>query len=81
MPRRGQRVAAANVSVVASARRGWRDGRWAGLSKTGYRPMDSRANLVAWKARLGAGEVARIRALTGDVAGRWYPAADLDERV
>ncbi|HEV2928512.1 MAG TPA: hypothetical protein VGW74_07455, partial [Propionibacteriaceae bacterium] len=44
-----------------------------GLSKTGFRPMDSRANLVAWKRQLGADEVARIRALTAGVADRWYP--------
>jgi hypothetical protein len=51
--------------------------RWSlsrsGLSKTGFRPMDSRANLVAWKRQLGADEVARIRALTAGVADRWYP--------
>jgi hypothetical protein len=51
--------------------------RWSlsrsGLSKTGFRPMDSRANLVAWKRQLGGGEVARIRALTAGVADRWYP--------
>jgi hypothetical protein len=51
--------------------------RWSlsrsGLSKTGFRPMDSRANLVAWKRQVGADEVARVRALTADVADRWYP--------
>jgi hypothetical protein len=50
--------------------------RWSlsssGLSKTGYRPIDSRANLVAWQDRLGAEEVARVRALTRSVAARWY---------
>jgi hypothetical protein len=50
--------------------------RWSmssgGLSKTGYRPMDSRANLVAWQDRLSAEEVARVRALTRSVAARWY---------
>jgi len=35
--------------------------------------MDSRANLVAWKSQLGVEEVARVRALTADVADRWYP--------
>ncbi len=43
-----------------------------GLSKTGFRPMDSRANLDAWKRQLDAGEVARVRALTKGVADRWY---------
>jgi hypothetical protein len=52
--------------------------RWSlsrgGPSKTGYRPLDSRANLVAWQGRLEAGEEERIRALTGSVADRWYPS-------
>jgi hypothetical protein len=64
-------------STTGTARR--RAHRWSlsrsGLSKTGFRPMDSRANLVAWKDHLGADEVARIRAVTESVAGRWYPAA------
>jgi hypothetical protein len=51
--------------------------RWSlsrgGISKTGFRPMDSRAHLEAWKRQLDAGEVARIRAATASVAGRWYP--------
>jgi hypothetical protein len=48
--------------------------RWSlsrsGLSKTGFRPMDSRANLVAWKRQLDADEVVRVRALTASVADR-----------
>jgi sulfotransferase family protein len=62
-------------STTGSAQR--RAHRWtlsrSGLSKTGYRPMDSRANLVAWRRQLGVEELARVRALTADVAGRWYP--------
>jgi Sulfotransferase family len=62
-------------STTGSAQR--RAHRWSlsrgGLSKTGYRPMDSRANLVAWRRQLGAEELARVRALTADVADRWYP--------
>jgi hypothetical protein len=34
--------------------------------------MDSRANLVAWRDRLSAEEVARVRVLTRSVAARWY---------
>ena len=67
-------------STAGSAPR--RAHRWSlsrsGLSKTGYRPMDSRANLVAWRSRLGVEEVARVRALTASVADRWYPAAAPD---
>jgi hypothetical protein len=44
-----------------------------GLSKTGYRPMDSRANLTAWRRQLEPDEVDRVRAVTAEVAGRWYP--------
>jgi hypothetical protein len=62
-------------STTGSARR--RAHRWSlsssGLSKTGYRPMDSRANLVAWRRQLGVEELARVRALTAAVADRWYP--------
>jgi hypothetical protein len=51
--------------------------RWSlsrnGLSKTGFRPMDSRSNLAAWRRQLGADEVARVRTLTAGVADRWYP--------
>jgi hypothetical protein len=51
--------------------------RWSlsrsGLSKTGFRPMDSRANLDAWKRHLDAGEVERVRARTASVANQWYP--------
>jgi hypothetical protein len=54
--------------------------RWSlsrsGLSKTGYRPLDSRANVAAWRDRLSAEEVARVRALTGSVAARWYGSED-----
>jgi hypothetical protein len=50
-----------------------------GLSKTGYRPMDSRANLTAWQRQLTAGEVARVRAVTAEVAGRWYQRSANDE--
>jgi hypothetical protein len=49
-----------------------------GLSKTGYRPMDSRANLVAWRRQLSDEEVARVREVTEEVAGRWYPAHETE---
>jgi hypothetical protein len=65
-------------STTGNARR--RAHHWSlsrnGLSKTGYRPMDSRANLAAWRRQLGAEEVARVRALTAGVADRWYPPQD-----
>jgi hypothetical protein len=75
----GERVERAVVrSTSGTAQR--RAHRWSlsrsGLSKTGYRPMDSRANLVAWRRQLDPGELERVRALTADVAGRWYPGHD-----
>ena len=80
----GPRVRQA-VTRSTTGSTGGRAHRWtlsrAGLSKSGYRPMDSRANLTAWKAQLGPAEVARVRAVTADVAGRWYSAAELEERV
>jgi hypothetical protein len=62
-------------STTGSARRTAH--RWSlsksGLSKTGFRPMDSRANLDAWKRQLDADEVARVHGRTGAVANQWYP--------
>ena len=67
---------AVTQATTGSARR--RAHHWSlsrdGLSKTGYRPMDSRANLSACQRQLTAEEVARVRAVTAEVAGRWYPA-------
>jgi sulfotransferase family protein len=50
-----------------------------GLAKTGYRPMDSRANLDAWRRQLTAEELARVRAVTAEVAGLWYPRTPADQ--
>jgi hypothetical protein len=47
-----------------------------GLSKTGFRPLDSRANAVKWKSTLNPAEVSRIRDLTEDVASLYYTDAD-----
>jgi hypothetical protein len=47
-----------------------------GASKTGFRPLDSRAHAVKWKASLAADEISRIRAATEDVAGLYYGDAD-----
>lgn len=43
-----------------------------GLSKTAFRPLDSRENLDRWRKYLTAEEGARVRDLTSDVAGRFY---------
>src|SRR5712691_1095796 len=47
------------------SRRGW-------LSRTAFRPMDSRANLIAWTRRVTPDEVSRIRSLTKDVGSLFY---------
>jgi hypothetical protein len=43
-----------------------------GLSRTAFRPLDSRANVAKWKRALTAAEISRIRALTADVARMYY---------
>jgi Sulfotransferase family len=52
-----------------------------GLSKTAFRPLDSRAHVDAWRRRLSAEEIARVLAVTGDVARRYYTAEELDSRA
>ena len=44
-----------------------------GLSRTGFRPLDSRAAADTWRGELPAHDIARVRALTADVAPRYYP--------
>ena len=43
-----------------------------GISRTGFRPMDSRANISAWKTQLTADEIERVRALTAETAAAYY---------
>jgi hypothetical protein len=54
----------------------WRVSRHGGLSRTAFRPMDSRSMIWAWKDKISAGEAARIRAIAGPVAERFYGDAD-----
>ena len=44
-----------------------------GVSRTAFRPMDSRAALRSARDRLSPAEVERVRELTADVAARFYP--------
>jgi hypothetical protein len=66
---------AAEQAIVRATSGGADQGvmRWSlssgGVSKTAARRLDSRANLDAWRGRLRPEEVARVRALTADVAG------------
>lgn len=43
-----------------------------GLSKTSFRPLDSREHLHRWRNYLSGGEAAEVRSLTKDVASRFY---------
>jgi hypothetical protein len=47
-----------------------------GASKTGFRPLDSRAHAGKWKRSLAVDEISRIRAATEDVANLYYRDAD-----
>jgi hypothetical protein len=67
------------LRVIASSSSGGNQERahaWSGLSKTGFRPLDSRANAVRWKTLLTPAEVSRVRGLTEDVASLYYTDAD-----
>jgi hypothetical protein len=69
--------------VIADSSRGGPDERshtWSlskrGLSKTGFRSLDSRANATKWRAELTPDEIARVRGLTEDVASAFYDERD-----
>ena len=47
-----------------------------GLSRTGFRPLDSRGHVKAWQRHLDREEISRIRSLTDDVASVFYSADD-----
>jgi hypothetical protein len=46
------------------------------VSRTSFRPMNSRASVVSWKKSLSEEEVSRIRSLTEDVADVFYSDQD-----
>jgi len=50
--------------------------RHGGLSRTAFRPMDSKSMIRAWEKTISPGEAARIRAITAGVADRCYGPAD-----
>ena len=54
----------------------WRVSRHGGLSRTAFRPMDSKSMIWAWKKTISPGEASRIRAITGPVAERFYGDGD-----
>ena len=54
----------------------WRVSRHGGLSRTAFRPMDSKSMVRAWEKTITPTEAARIRAITAGVADRCYGPAD-----
>lgn len=50
----------------------WRLSRAGLLSRTAFRPMDSRANLDSWKLQVTPQEAVRIRRLTGEIGALYY---------
>jgi hypothetical protein len=54
----------------------WRFSRHGGLSRTAFRPMDSKAMIDAWRKSVSSEEATRIRTLTAPVADRFYTDAD-----
>jgi hypothetical protein len=49
---------------------------WRGISRTGFRPLDSRALVKGWRTELEPAEIARVRELTRDVAAHYYSDED-----
>jgi hypothetical protein len=75
--------AAARAEVVAGTQgssknqsHSWRVSRRGGLSRTAFRPMDSKAMIWAWKKTIEPHEATRIRNITASVADRFYGDAD-----
>jgi hypothetical protein len=75
--------AAARAEVVAGTQgnsrnqsHSWRVSRHGGLSRTAFRPMDSKAMIRAWEKTITPIEAARIRAITAPVADRFYSPSD-----
>jgi hypothetical protein len=54
----------------------WQLSRRGFLSRTAFRPMDSKAMVGAWRKTVTPEEAARLRELTGPVADRFYTDAD-----
>ena len=47
-----------------------------GVSRTAFRPMDSRSSLGAFRSRLSEQDIDRVREITDTVASRYYDAKD-----
>jgi hypothetical protein len=71
-----EEVARATSGTSKNKSHSWRFSRHGGLSRTAFRPMDSRAMINAWRTVIDAGEAARIREITAGVADCFYTDAD-----
>jgi hypothetical protein len=66
----------AKIDAATSAAGGdTRSHVWSGLSRTAFRPMDSKAGLMSFRERLSEEDIIRVRTLTADVASRFYRPA------
>ncbi len=68
-----ERVRSALLSATTAPARTTDSHAWTlrgGVSRTAYRPMDSKASLGSYRDRLGPEEIERVRELTADVAAR-----------
>lgn len=75
--------AAARAEVVAGTQgaskaksHSWRLSRRGFLSRTAFRPMDSKAMVAVWRRTVSPAEAERLRQLTGPVAERFYTDDD-----
>ena len=75
--------AAARAEVVAGTQGNsrpqshkWRLSRQGGLTRTAYRPMDSKSMIRAWQKTISSREAARIRHIAGPVGERLYGDSD-----
>lgn len=72
---REQVVAGTSGSSKAKSH-SWQLSRRGFLSRTAFRPMDSKAMVGAWRKTVTPDEAARLRELTGPVADRFYADTD-----
>ena len=68
-------VLAASTGGRSTRAHAWSISR-TGISRTGFRPLASAEHARAWRQDLTREEIERVRALTGDVAARFYDDAE-----
>lgn len=73
-----QRIVAATTTHKFPEAQGFAWSLRGGVSRTAFRPMDSRAALSSASDRLSPAEIDRVRDLTSEVAKRYYDPAEYD---